>query len=644
MPASGSSEIPVWLAGLRIPAAPRGRPVLDDADRNALVVVIDSELYRARVPAWRQLVEDFTAHPDFAAGRRAYIPVAATSGAHLLSPVPAVANTNAVPARDGSQQRDLGSIVQDIQVVLARMLTPSGMPELPTLFLSHAKADGEVVAQELREHLFKKTQLKTFFDRNDIPHASNFETSIEHVIANAFVVLIWTDRFADSQWCLQELGWALKYSRPILVIDAIREGAPRILPGFTNLPIIRWQGNPDTVIRAIVSEFLRGMSQQALIGSCVEALGMDASSVIARSLPPALQSELLTRLEVSTHASSETLHVYPDPPLPGEELALLARMGIRAITTTQLLAHGPAASNSRDDEPLKGVQVVFSTSNDEEDLEVCGQSTEHLDAVLSGMALHMFVLGASFATGGDFRSNGFVTRLIDSVRPYARENAVAERFESHIVWPIHKEWKMEDMEERELHVTLVLHPPPNSRAGPSVRMDSKIPPLEWALALTEMRRSLIKNATCLVAICGRRFGFRGRYPGVLEELALAIELKIPVYLVAGLGGVTRDVWDVISADDPAWSPDVFDLQQHIEKAEEYAELVKDLAHEPSLKPDFSGVRMLLRRLGLKGLSEINRLTEDENRQLASSRSPLEIHALIAKGISRLKVGRAEVMR
>jgi hypothetical protein len=72
-----------------------------------------------------------------------------------------------------------------------------------------------------------------------------------------------------------------------------------------------------------------------------------------------------------------------------------------------------------------------------------------------------------------------------------------------------------------------------------------------ARGLTFLRHRL--NDACHVRLCigGRRSGFDGRYPGVIEEAMMAVEEGKPVYLASFLGGATKQIVDAIEGKEIA---------------------------------------------------------------------------------------------
>lgn len=60
-----------------------------------------------------------------------------------------------------------------------------------------------------------------------------------------------------------------------------------------------------------------------------------------------------------------------------------------------------------------------------------------------------------------------------------------------------------------------------------------------------MRREMIENCDIRICAGGRHFDYKGKMPGVLEEIIIAIERRRPLFLLGGFGGVTSSVCKLI---------------------------------------------------------------------------------------------------
>ena len=115
-------------------------------------------------------------------------------------------------------------------------------PKPITLFISHAKKDGLEIALAIDDWIHKNKDLKTFFDVKDIAIGSNFKTEIEGSIESAAFLAIQTDSYSTREWCRKEVLIAKECQRPILVINAVKQGEERSFPYLGNTPVFRWRG------------------------------------------------------------------------------------------------------------------------------------------------------------------------------------------------------------------------------------------------------------------------------------------------------------------------------------------------------------------------------------------------------------------
>ncbi|GLJ53675.1 hypothetical protein SUGI_1145010 [Cryptomeria japonica] len=87
------------------------------------------------------------------------------------------------------------------------------------VFISHR---GEDTKQNIASHLYhnlKRRRYSVFLDKYSIRGGEPIKESIKHAIRSALVhVVIFSPRFAESEWCLDELSWMLKTRAPIVPV------------------------------------------------------------------------------------------------------------------------------------------------------------------------------------------------------------------------------------------------------------------------------------------------------------------------------------------------------------------------------------------------------------------------------------------
>jgi hypothetical protein len=133
--------------------------------------------------------------------------------------------------------------------------------------------------------------------------------------------------------------------------------------------------------------------------------------------------------------------------------------------------------------------------------------------------------------------------------------------------------------------------------------------------LTSLRRTMASQVRGRILLGGKKAGYQGDMPGVLEEAILALEQRQPLYLAGGFGGVTLDIIGALDVDDITWLPPA-----------------ADVAPDSGLVAGLSA----LKTLAQNGNGAVdNGLRPDENERLARTYRPSEIATLIGLGLGRL---------
>jgi TIR domain len=148
---------------------------------------------------------------------------------------------------------------------------PEG-PGLPVkVFISHAKADGVAIAEDIRLQILQQGQMQAFFDESDLAIGYGFAPELERSASSTSTAMIAvnTDAYAGRPWCQKEIRLARKprpvtidgqerpncwRAKPLLVVDALSAAPTRYLSEFGYATVVRWQ--PMTV-RSIADRFLR---------------------------------------------------------------------------------------------------------------------------------------------------------------------------------------------------------------------------------------------------------------------------------------------------------------------------------------------------------------------------------------------------
>ncbi len=151
----------------------------------------------------------------------------------------------------------------------------------------------------------------------------------------------------------------------------------------------------------------------------------------------------------------------------------------------------------------------------------------------------------------------------------------------------------------------------------------------WSKCLTKMRHNLILDSDVRICAGGKHSKYKGKMPGVLEEILIAIKFEKPIYLLGGFGGVCKSVSELIEANT---LPEKLTEAWQIENTPGYANLLDKIRNiEPDYYPEYVE---LVDSITIEKLN--NGLNENENRALFNTPFIDEAIYLIFLGLSRIK--------
>lgn len=298
---------------------------------------------------------------------------------------------------------------------------------------------------------------------------------------------------------------------------------------------------------------------------------------------------------------------------------------------------------------LQGHTIAISIS-DSPDLPALGLSELHLQDAMVELARHIFALGGRVAYGGDLRPGGFTRTLYALAESYDTEERVVEHY---VAWPIHlvvsdadKEAVQSQRLERRHFMSIARLqelPAPADLVGEGRPIaDEKVflPPSDaqnlyvWARSLVAMRELMAKECAARIMLGGRVLGFKGRYPGLVEEALITMQAGRPLYLLAGFGGATRAVWDALRGDPPAeLSAEAFGPEWQAMAAHFAAEA--KAGRSPVDPPDVEAMLDWFAEQGVAGLARLNGLTVEENERLAQTPHLPEMLSLMLRGMAKV---------
>jgi hypothetical protein len=204
------------------------------------------------------------------------------------------------------------------------------------LFISHSKHDdSKLDSIKFRDFINSQTQLKTFFDANDIPFGSNFGDVIKNAAKekDSALVVFQSDSYADREWCRIEVIEAKSAGCPIVIVNAIQNGEKRVFPYLGNYPSIRYKNNFVEIIDLTLEQVLFNRYTSKFIDSLTDLYEIKANRILTTS------PELFNFIQLKKDFKSEEhfgLVVYPDPPLGSEELEMLNQLDNNFVFMTPL--------------------------------------------------------------------------------------------------------------------------------------------------------------------------------------------------------------------------------------------------------------------------------------------------------------------
>lgn len=300
---------------------------------------------------------------------------------------------------------------------------------------------------------------------------------------------------------------------------------------------------------------------------------------------------------------------------------------------------------------LAGKNIGLSIS-DNADRTKFGFERIHQSTFMYEVARTLYRCGASISYGGHLRNEGFTVASLQHLIDEQQSAIEDQRIQSYIAWPLNCRPSASDdgLQDDFLKFAEIIDlPPPDEFPGAKHEfLDAKTVPNRyyWFRSLTEMRQKMNSEIHARVVLGGKLRGFVGRYPGVVEEVLIAIGTKTPLYLCGGFGGAAGalaqlclgktapelDLFSPYADDQYATSASYYEaatavkLGRILDSATPYGRFV-------GYSVDYPLLCEFIRVIGIGGLN--NGLTAEENRILFETPSLDEIRMLILSGLARL---------
>lgn len=513
--------------------------------------------------------------------------------------------------------------------------TSQGMPD--------ARSDAANLVEMVR-HAIENTHLSKFFSPSDLQPGREWEKELRGKAASSALLALRTDLYPSREWCQREISIAKREGMPVIIMDALDVGEERGSFLMDHVPRVPVEKTPEggwrqrDVYRALnllVDECLKRelwIHQRVLYGK-------DPRLEIAWWAPHA--PEPLTLVEwlgksrkESAPPDGRTVRIlHPDPPLgPEEKLVLeqvlsLGRAGgkLDIMTPRLLAARGGHATDAEPEkilppDALKEIRLGISVSGSP-DLGRLGLLESHFRLALGEIARCVLLCGGKLGYGGHLDPEGYTAFLIKELQRYSRRDRPLRVF---LAWQEHRKLSVADIGKQKKLLGLCGEIVCLGIDGAEIdpfedRPEEAVAETDEAVrrsGLTAMRGHMAENTDGRIFLGGRRAGFQGSLPGLVEEAIMALEKGQPVYLAGGFGGVTIDMVRALGVDDGSILPTGEDEPAKDERLVRGLEKLSDTQN----------------RTGRKGLD--NGLTESENRKLSATHRPSEIAALVSLGLGR----------
>jgi hypothetical protein len=336
-----SMGIPVYFRSTR--AANSSKPIdidFSESELTAVIALIDDMFILD--PEFRTYLDKISDECDKATDKRRVYPIAISKNAYSVSANFSKRNFVPVNVTENLNAEIKSPVLHELCRLLMNMKkatdeTDSGSTPPPVkLFISHSKHDeSKNDAIDFRDFITSKTQLKTFFDTNDIAYGSNFGEEIKKAARESALVVFQSDSYAEREWCRIEVLEAKKAGCPIVIVNAVLNKEQRAFPYLGNYPSIRFKDkNFLQIIDLTLEQVLFNRYTIKFIDSLTDQYGIKANRILSTS--PELFNFIQLKKDGLHKKEEFGLVIYPDPPLGSEEMELLNQLDSDFVFITPL--------------------------------------------------------------------------------------------------------------------------------------------------------------------------------------------------------------------------------------------------------------------------------------------------------------------
>lgn len=502
-----------------------------------------------------------------------------------------------------------------------------------TIFLSHAKAGdtGRLHSEEIKRFI-DNTNMNRFFDSTEISPGFPFDQEIEKSVQKSTLIAIESDAYSSRYWCQREILCAKQHNRPILVVNSLNDYEDRIFPAASNVPCVHV--SPDSpisqrdilrILSAAILETVRHSHSMHCL-TYYQEIGWIGTDCELSARPP----EIRQVLKVVKSGSQKKI-CYPEPPIYSDEADWHEHLGIEAFTPLWNVSEKDCFAKERIGISISDVHGDGFSSNH--------IHPDHLIRLAQDLARHLLARSATLIYGGDLRPDGFTEFILDEAA-ILKERIGGElpKIENHLAWPLYvSEPEIVSWRARYSQVMKTVEHKISSDVTAGISSDVFLPPNTpnnsyiWSRCLTEMREQSIASSTIRICAGGKLFGYKGKMPGVLEEIVLAVNLEKPLFLLGAFGGVVGNVCYVLLNKDV---PEALTEEWQIHHNAGYSD-VQALAKAHGNECDYRAVAETIQKVNVSDLASRCGLSENEYAKIMHSPFIDECLHLILKGIKNM---------
>ena len=515
-------------------------------------------------------------------------------------------------------------------------LLESGIDSSIRLFLSHAKkGDTGLKHAKAIKKFIDNSNMQGFFDVNDISSGFKFDEEIEKHIKRSTLIAIESDTYSTRYWCQREILTAKREKRPIILVNSLEEYEDRVFPAASNIPCVHITAEPlndKDILRILIAallETIRFEHARKLLTYYRTQKWIDQNDVIF-ARPPEIQQ--IVEILKKNKKSNNLVICYPEPPLYKEETEWADYFNITVST--------PLWSSDKKSYKNKKFRIGLSIADYQPDgYDKQNQDLDELKRFSQSLARHLLANKHTLIYGGDLRNDGFTQFILDEATVLRDRLQLDKLFvENYLAWPLNV--KQENLKWYANYNTVVK--PVSASIPDDIKslihdISTFLPPdcLEnkyiWSRCLTTMREESIKSSDIRILVGGKFENYLGKMPGVLEEFLIAYKQDLVIFLVGGLGGLTKKL--CISIKNRKIEEE-FTEEWQMNHNDAYQDLQK-IASQHGKHTDYDNLKEVIENITIPILAERTGLTNEEYERLMTTPFIDESIYLILKSIKNL---------